>query len=234
MCCARSIFSRPMARIEPASMPASEATTTQRVPPTTPMPVMTPAPAMHLAGSGWSRPKPASADSSSHQLPGSSTSAMRSRGSSWPRLSNSGLDCAERSRVRCSSARTSDNKRSMCSRLVAKASPCGLIDESNTGMASGRSGGWLVSMSDAAGGSGCARSRRWQQALRIGAAAGRWPRGALCRRRRAGNCEASKALAGRPRWQPSVCGPQAYLESAFGHWNRPGCFSEKRRNASCA
>ncbi len=61
--------------------------------------------------------------SSSHGAPMSSKRATRSRGSNWPRRSNSGLASADLSRARVSSARSCAISESMWSRLRVKASP---------------------------------------------------------------------------------------------------------------
>ncbi len=63
-------------------MPESDALIMQRMPLTVPMPEITPAPGMLLSRSGVSRPKPASELISRNGVPGSSSSASRSRGSS--------------------------------------------------------------------------------------------------------------------------------------------------------
>ena len=61
----------------------------------TPMPVITPPPGTRRSGSSLSTSQPAIDDSSSHGAPASSSRARRSRGNSWPRLSNSGLALAD-------------------------------------------------------------------------------------------------------------------------------------------
>ena len=83
-------------------MPASSATTMTRTPATTPMPQIVPPPGTERSTSSTSWRQPASVDSSRKGTPGSSRRATRSRGSSWPRLSNSGAAFALAARVRAS------------------------------------------------------------------------------------------------------------------------------------
>ena len=86
-------------------MPASSATSITRTPATTPMPAITPPPGTDFSGSALSSSQPASVESSRKGTPGSSRRATRSRGSSWPRLSNSGPARSLAARVRASIAR---------------------------------------------------------------------------------------------------------------------------------
>ncbi len=113
----------------PASMPESLATTMQRTPLMKPMPATTPPPATDLAGSFVSCRKPASVHSGNQGAPASSSSAMRSRGSNWPRLSNTGLAWADAAAARSSSARSWAMRSSMAARRSCAASLCGLKRE---------------------------------------------------------------------------------------------------------
>ncbi len=135
MACARKTLSPPMRWIAPASMPASLTTTTQRLPLMTPMPAMTPPPGTDLSASSLSTSQPAIDDSSSHGAPASSSRARRSRGSSWPRLSNNGFDFAEAATARASRARSCSTRCSMAARCATKLSPEVRMREVNVGTA---------------------------------------------------------------------------------------------------
>ena len=104
-------------------MPASSATTRTRTPETTPMPQIVPPPGTERSTSSTSWRQPASVDSSRKGTPGSSRRATRSRGSSWPRFSNSGAAFALAARVRASIARHCSIRSSVWRRLAANASP---------------------------------------------------------------------------------------------------------------
>ena len=84
----------------------------------------TPPPGTDCSGSSTSCSQPASVDSSRKGTPGSSRRATRSRGSSWPRLSNSGAALARSPRACALRSRaTARSAPSVCARFAANASP---------------------------------------------------------------------------------------------------------------
>lgn len=118
----------------PASMPESEALTMQRTPATRPMPAITPPPGTLCARSSLSCPSPASEASGRKGAPVSSSSASRSRGSSWPRRAKRSAEAFDAAAARASCARTCPSSASMPARWAWKDSLAAFSRDSMAGM----------------------------------------------------------------------------------------------------